>query len=201
MAKGGDGGLEAEPTKVARAYCRRLLHGRSNEVVRDGEHDDLLAYHFGSPAAKALHRHGRLYIAEVELDRPAATVQFGQVARGMLDWIEKSRRNIQNLGTISFRFNENANDSNFKGLGQVLQLRLGESRDRSRTIPCEDPVMLAKSPALAVVDFSSLMHAHDRVGSVSRKQRDVGERAVASVRQDDVALAEEAEHLLEDVAL
>lgn len=71
VAKGLHTALEAYNSNLKSNVFGRLAHQAPDTVIGNEVHQDFFAYHLRSLAAKNIHPHGRLDIAEKQLHIPA----------------------------------------------------------------------------------------------------------------------------------
>lgn len=166
LPEGIDGALEADPFYGSVEADCGMLHETSDEVVSDGMHSDFLADHFRALASKHVHAEGGLDMAEEEFDLPSAQVECGELGGRIFDGVGKGRDHDEGSGSKAGDLDRDEDLSEAKCRGQFLPLGYGTTlRPAFGFLPADQSVAVSELLAFAQVVGSSLVEAHDRVGT------------------------------------
>lgn len=89
--------LEAHSSNLKIRFFGSLVHQPADTVVSDKVHHYFFSDHLGCFTPQDIHTHGRLNIAEKQLDIPPLEVKFGKFIRRILLGIKQGGNNVKPL--------------------------------------------------------------------------------------------------------
>lgn len=87
--------LEADNPDYKVRHLGRLSHQLPDTVVGDEVHQDFFPDHFRRLAPQDIHSHGRLDVAEEQLDIPALEIKVGKFSSGIVHGIQESGDDVK----------------------------------------------------------------------------------------------------------